>query len=256
MGDIKVGVQLYTLRDLIRTYEDTNATFQFLKDLGCDVVQISGIGPLTPEEKAELVDKYGFDVCVTHTGFDRMRTDVDAVIDEHKMIHCDCLGVGSMPGEFRNDLDGVRKFVEEANRVGARMKERGCRFAYHNHAFEYEKIDGDRTIMDILLEETDPETFFFVPDIAWMHIAGMDPVECLTRMKGRVKVAHFKDYKITDDERSFTELGNGLMDLEGIWQACVDLGIPYVVYEQDSGFDDPKVSTEISFNYLKKLAGK
>lgn len=256
MGDIKVGVQIYTLRDLLRTYDDTNATFQFLKDLGCDVIQISGIGPLTPEEKAELVAKYGFDVCVTHTGFDRMKTDLDAVIDEHEMIHCDYLGIGSMPGEFRDDLDGVRNFAKLANEVGARMRERGCRFAYHNHEFEYRKIDGDKTIMDILLEETDAENFWFVPDIAWMHIAGIDPVEGLTKMKGRVKVAHFKDYKKTEDGRSFTELGNGVMDLERVYKACVDLDIPYIVYEQDNGFEDPKVSTEISFNYLKKLAGK
>lgn len=256
MSNIKLGVQLYTLRDHIQTYENTDETFAFVKALGCDVIQISGIGPLTPQEKAELVKKYDFDVCVTHTGFDRMVTDLEAVIDEHEMINCDCLGIGGMPAEARGSLEGLRDFVEKANKVGRRMRERGCRFAYHNHAFEYEKVDGDKTMMDILIEETDPEAFWFVPDVAWMHIAGVDPVEEFRRMKGRVKVAHFKDYKTIDDGHVFTEIGNGIMDFRSLYDVCVETGVSYIVYEQDNGFEDSKKATEISFRNLIALASE
>ena len=57
----KIGIQLYTLRDYIKTYEDTEKTFEFVKSLGTNVIQISGIGPIEPEKVAFLVDKYGMD---------------------------------------------------------------------------------------------------------------------------------------------------------------------------------------------------
>ena len=58
--------------------------------------------------------------------------------------------------------------------------------------------DGDKTIMDILLEETDPEYFNFIPDVYWIQVGGENPAEFLKRLKGRVKVCHFKDGEISD----------------------------------------------------------
>ena len=56
MSEIKIGVQLYTLRDHIQNYEDTDKTLAYLKnELGVDVVQISAIGDFEAEKQAELV---------------------------------------------------------------------------------------------------------------------------------------------------------------------------------------------------------
>lgn len=251
------GIQLYTCRDKIRTYEDCDKTFEYLSSIGVKTVQISGIGPIPQPRVAELVEKYGFDVCVTHTGFDRMKTDIQAVIDDHKLINCDCLGIGSMPEEYRKSLADVRRFIADTAVIGKAMLERGCHFAYHNHSFEYEKIDGDRTIMDVLLEETDPELFWFIPDVAWIDIGGDNPCEALRRMQGRCKVVHFKDYKEKLEKgQTFCELGEGRVDLRACYSECKRLGIPYIVFEQDTGWinDDPLESCRISFEYMNKIA--
>ena len=66
VSEIKIGVQLFTLRDYIKNYEDTDNTLAYLKnDIGVDVVQISAIGDFPAEQHAELVKKYDLDVCVT-----------------------------------------------------------------------------------------------------------------------------------------------------------------------------------------------
>ncbi|HQH64431.1 MAG TPA: sugar phosphate isomerase/epimerase, partial [Clostridiales bacterium] len=101
----KVGVQLYTLREYMQNYEDTEKLFFFLQNLGVNVIQISGIGPIEPEKVAFLVDKYGMDVCVTHKPFERMVNDLDRLIEEHKMMRCDCLGIGGMPKEARANAE-------------------------------------------------------------------------------------------------------------------------------------------------------
>ena len=249
----KVGVQLYTVRDYMQNYEDTEKLFIFLKDLGVSVIQISGIGPIEPEKVAFLVDKYGMGVCVTHKGFDRMQNDLDNLIKEHKMMHCDTIGIGGMPGESRKSAEGVREFIKQANEVGRKMKEQGIQFAYHNHAFEFEKFDG-KTIMDMLIEETDPEAFSFIPDVYWIQVGGENSAEFLKRLKGRVKVCHFKDGEIAGSCPMITELGVGEVDLDACFKTCMELEIPYIVYEQDNNFDDDALkSTEISFKCLQKL---
>jgi sugar phosphate isomerase/epimerase len=250
----KIGIQLYTLRDYIKTYEDTEKTFEFVKGLGTNVIQISGIGPIEPEKVAHLVDKYGMDVCVTHKGFDRMQNDLDNLIEEHKMMHCDCLGIGGMPKEARESAGGLRAFIKEANEIGRKMKAAGVKFAYHNHAFEFQPIDGEKTIMDLLIEEGDPEYFNFIPDVYWIQVGGQNPAEYLKRLKGRVKVCHFKDGEIAGSCPMITELGVGEVDLDACFKACMELDIPYIVYEQDNNFDDdPLKSTEISYRCLEKL---
>lgn len=51
MSDIKLGAQLYTLRDYIKNYEDAEKTFAYLDSIGINTVQISGIGPIEPEKR-------------------------------------------------------------------------------------------------------------------------------------------------------------------------------------------------------------
>ena len=70
MSDIKLGAQLYTLRDYIQNYEDAEKTFAYLDSIGINTIQISAIGPIEPEKIAYLVDKYSMDVCVTHIDTD------------------------------------------------------------------------------------------------------------------------------------------------------------------------------------------
>lgn len=249
----KIGVQLYTVREHMQNYEDTEKLFSFLQNLGVNVIQISGIGPIEPEKVAHLVEKYGMDVCITHKGFDRMQNDLDNLIAEHKMIHCDSIGIGGMPGESRKSAEGVRAFIKEANEIGRKMKAQGIQFAYHNHAFEFETFEG-KSIMDMLIEETDPEAFFFIPDMYWMQVGGVNPAEYLKRLKGRVKVCHFKDGIAQGDCPMITELGAGEVDLDACFKTCMELDIPYIVYEQDNNFDEDALkSTEISYKCLQKL---
>lgn len=260
MTEVKLGIQLYTLRESIQTAADFDKTLSELSREGVSVIQISAIGPVPQNEVKEIVEKYGMDVCVTHTSFDRMRQCTQKVIDEHKMINCDCIGLGSMPDEYRKDLASVRFFIEQAHQVGRICYENGCRFAYHNHDFEFKTILEDgRTIMQVLLEETDPDYFGFIPDTAWIQIGGEDPVQFLEKLKGRVKVCHFKDYVKADNEQGFkfTELGKGEVDILACYRKLKQLGIGYAVYEHDSDWQiSPMQSCKDSYKYMIGLKQK
>ncbi len=260
MSDVKMGIQLYTLRDYIQTAEEYDKTLAELEESGVDTIQISGIGPIPYEEIKQITEKHKMHVCVTHTNFDRMKAETDEVIREHKLINCDMLGIGSMPVEARHDLSSLREFIAQAHALGKKFKEHGMRFAYHNHDFEFKTVLEDgRTIMDVLLDETDPELFWFIPDVAWIQIGGKDPVEFLDKLNGRVKVCHFKDYYKADVERGFkfTELGKGEVDIKACLKKLREMQVPFAVYEHDIDWSiNAMESCKESYKYMLKINEK
>ena len=251
-----MGIQLYTLRDHIQTAEDFDKTLARLERMGVTDVQISAIGEFPAYLQAAVLKEHDMKVCVTHKSFDRMLNDLDAMIEEHKIIGCDAMGVGSAPGEARGSAAAVADFIEKAQEIGRRLKKAGMTFNYHNHDFEFKTLDNGRTMMDMLIEDSDPELLHFIPDVMWIQYAGADPVKVLERMKGRVKVAHFKDYILDENGgRKFVSLGKGLVDLDACYEAACRLEIPYIMYEQDSDWTDGDAfrSVEESWAWMRSV---
>lgn len=255
MNKPKLGIQLYTLRDFCQNADDFDSTLAFLASMGVSDVQISAIGPIEPAIQKEILDKHSISVCVTHKPFDRFINDTNNLIDEHKVIECDALGLGGAPDEARYTKEAVDTFINKINAFLPLLKANGMTFNYHNHDFEFRKLDNGETMIDYLIENTDPELFHFIPDVAWIHFAGADPVEYLKKMKNRVKVCHFKDYNLIEGERKFCTLGEGRVDLKACYDACKELGIPYIMYEQDIDWvdNDAKKATELSWNFMQTL---
>ncbi len=251
-----LGIQLYTLRDFCQNAEDFDGILSYLADMGVRDVQISAIGPIEAEIQKEILNRYNMNVCVTHKPFDRFVNDTDKLIDEHKIIDCYALGLGGASDEHRGTKENVDAFIAKVNVFGKKLRANGMTFNYHNHDFEFKALSNGERMIDYLIENTDPELFHFIPDVAWIHYAGADPVEYLKKMKGRVTVCHFKDYVIVDGERKFCTLGEGKVDLKACYDACCELEIPYIMYEQDIDWvdGDAKKATRLSWEYMQTLA--
>ncbi len=252
------GVQLFTLRDYIQTAEDFDNTLARLEKMGVTDVQISGIGrDVSPAEQKEALERHGMKVCVTHQSYDRILNDLPALIELHHTIDCDALGLGCGPGEARGTEEKVRGFLARLEKAAKELKKSGIGFHYHNHDFEFKKLENsDKTMMDILLEESDPELIHLIPDLAWIHFAGGDPAAFLRENASLVKVVHFKDYfSEKDGHPLFVSLGEGVVPLEECFGVCRELEIPYIVYEQDDNWSkgDPFVSTEESLRFFEKM---
>jgi sugar phosphate isomerase/epimerase len=250
--DIKLGVQLFTLRDKCQNAQDFETTLNFLDSIGCNVIQISAIGDIHPEIVAELVDRYKMEVCVTHKPYDRMKNDLEALIHEHDLINCKNIGIGAMPGNVHESAEGVTGFIVKCNEIAAKMQARGKQLCYHNHALEFEVYDGKRTF-ERLIDEA--PLIHFIPDTYWMQVGGVTPADYLRKLKGRVEVCHFKDMKIVNNQQRFAECGTGNIDFDACYQACKDIGVQYIVIEQDNCYDlDPYKSVEIGFAGLNRIA--
>lgn len=254
MNKLIYAAQLFTVSRQMQTVEGIEEGLKRIAKMGYTSVQISGIGKIDPQRLKDICDENNLSICVTHSPYDRLINDLDNLIKEHKIYGCSLMGLGAMPGEFAFSEDGYYKFAELANEIGSRLKDHGMKFAYHNHNFEFRRFN-DKTGMDILIENTDPDCVEFILDTYWVQAGGCNPVDYIYKIKGRMNVCHFKDMNIDGFKQVFAEVGKGNLDFPQIIKACVDTGVRYAAVEQDDCYGtDPYECLETSLNYLNGLS--
>ncbi len=251
---MKFGVTLFNFHREIKTLEDLDKVLAFLKDLGVNTVQVSGIGHLAYKDVAVYCKKYDLEVCLTHNAPERVLNDTDALIEEHKILGCKNIGIGYIGEDYRG-TEGYKRFIEEFSVPAQKILDAGMKFNYHNHAFEFEKYDG-RLGMDIMIEDSEKDLLNFVIDTHWVQTGGCNPAKYIEKVAGRMSVCHFKDFKIVDNERKFAEIGTGNLDLDECYRLCVKTGVEYIIIEQDSTDIDIFESTKISVNNLKEIMAR
>ncbi|MEE1014298.1 MAG: sugar phosphate isomerase/epimerase [Clostridia bacterium] len=250
--DKRIGAQGYTIRDFIKTAEDLEASLKKLKDIGYQTIQLSGLGPIDPQAVRNLLKKYDIEPICTHRAPDEYLNRLEETIALHQTIGCRIAGLGSMPGDYAKTSEGIRQFIKDFTPVYEAFKKEDMTFAYHNHAFEFLKVEG-RFLMDILIEESD---FDFIVDCYWLAYAGIDPARFIRKMGSRAKVVHFKDLKCAFDgtfkcQPAITEVMEGNLDWDSIIEACEEAGVEAAMVEQDICPGDPFDSLRISYNNLK-----
>ncbi|PZD93770.1 sugar phosphate isomerase/epimerase [Paenibacillus sambharensis] len=252
----QLAVQLYTLRKFTQTAESLDETLAKVAAMGYKAVQVSAIGPIEPKQVKASADRHGLRICATHVGYNRLKEDLERVIDEHKLWDCRYVGLGMMPGEFRETPGGYDLFAAECSAIAERIRDAGLQFVYHNHRFEFERTgEGARvTGMERLMEQTAADAFHFELDTYWAQAGGADPAAWIRKLDGRMKVVHLKDMEVVDDQAVYAEVGHGNMNWDAILAACRETGMEWYIVEQDECRRDPFESLAMSYEYLAERA--
>lgn len=247
--DRQIGAQYYTLREYAKTVEDFEKTCKKVAEIGYKIVQISGT-PLAAADMKPILDKYGLKVVVTHRGYDDFRDHIEEIIDYNKTLGCEICGIGAMPGVYRESSENLSEFIEGINKAGEILRREGLYLGYHNHAFEFAKLDG-KFIMDRLVEETNPENVKFIVDTYWLQVGGMNPESFIRKLGERAMAIHFKDLKANaDNTTEMAEVGEGNLNWDGIIEACDEAGAKWALVEQDTCKRCPFESLKMSYDYL------
>jgi sugar phosphate isomerase/epimerase len=248
----QLAAQLYTIRQFTQTTADFAASMKKIRQIGYTAVQISAIGPIPNAEVKAILEEENLAVCITHIGFDKLQKEIEAVIQQHRLWNCPNVAVGSMPGEYRSNEAGFRRFAHEAQAIGNRLHEAGLTFSYHNHSFEFVRF-GKRTGLQLLYDETDPRYFKAELDTYWIQHGGGDPAAWIRKMKDRMPVVHLKDMLIQDGNQVMAEIGEGNLNWPAILEACREAGVEWYAVEQDICQRDPFESLKISYENLRDM---
>lgn len=250
MYRLPVGLQLYTVRDEVAT--DFAQALRRVADIGYRVVELAGFHGKTAPEVKSLLDDNELSVAGSHVGLDRLESDLDAVITENHTVGNHYVVCPSLPQKRREDLAGYRGIAASFNKIGAALKSADLQLAYHNHAFEFDKLGGEVYAYDVLMGETDPSLVQIEMDTFWVQKGGEEPAAYLRKYAGRVPLIHLKDMTPAPEE-TFAEVGEGTMDIAALFQAAEIAGGKYYIVEQDKCQRPAMESALISYNNLAKM---
>lgn len=245
---VPIALQLYTVRD--QTALDFAGTVRRVAQLGYAGVELAGDGGLTAAQMAALLEETGLRLAGNHVPLERMSSSLDEVIAYNQAIGAHYVGVPFLGQEHRSVV-GFRAAAKALNRAGAALQEAGMALYYHNHAFEFEPLDGT-TGMEILLSETDPDLVGFECDVYWVQYAGRDPATFIKENAGRFPLVHLKDMVGEGQDRTFAEVGEGRVDFEAVFAASEAQGVAWYIVEQDVCRRPSLESARISLENLKR----
>jgi len=243
----KIGLQLYTVRDQMKL--DFESTIARVAQAGYQEVEFAGYFNRSPADVRAILDHNGLSAPSTHVSFtndDQWKTALDTA----KAIGHEYIVMPWIPAERRKTLDDWKNFAQVFNHAGQAAHAAGIQFAYHNHDFEFPKMDG-QVPYDLLLQSTDPQLVKLEIDLYWITKAGQDPLDYFARWPGRVPLVHVKD-SAGAPEHKMADVGQGKIDWKRIFAKRDQAGIKHFFVEHDQP-PQPFQDIAASYSYLKGL---
>ncbi|WP_242923222.1 sugar phosphate isomerase/epimerase family protein [Pontibacter liquoris] len=265
---LAVGLQLYTVRELMD--QDVRGTLQKIATIGYKNLE-SAAGKsghyygMKPREFAAMAEDMGMKLRSSHVlpgnqlpqeaplppEFLTLNNGLQQLVDMAAESGQDYLTCAFMFPSERKSIDQYKRAIELFNRAGEACKKAGLKFAYHNHDFEFETLEGQHPY-DLILAETDKDLVGMELDLYWATKSGNDPVALFEQHPGRFPMWHVKDMDNTD-KKFFTEVGNGTIDFKRIFDKADVAGMKYYFVEQDQTPGNPLISITTSYNNLVKV---
>jgi sugar phosphate isomerase/epimerase len=259
-----VGIQLYTVRDLLQ--QDYDGTLAKLAEIGYREVESgSSTDKASPKETRAAFDRHGLTSPSSHVDWKSLGADWPRVIDDNKIVGRKYLVNPWVDEAVRNQPDGWKRAAEALNRAGETSKKAGVQFAYHNHWVELIPDANGKLPYDILLENLDPNLVKMEMDIGWITVGRQDPVKYFEKYPGRFPMVHVKDVHEVPDPESLrvsrfeganmtilADVGTGVINWKRIFAHSQQAGIKYYFVEHDNP-KDPIETARVSYDYLEKL---
>lgn len=270
MKDFPVAIQLFSLREEVS--KDFYGTLKKVKEMGYDGVEFAGLAGKNADEVKAWCDELGLTPISAHIPFESMLNDT-TVLDTYAKIGCKFAVIPYALEKHRPGGENFDEFLEGVKLLAVKAHSLGMTLAYHNHNFEFEKLDG-KYKLDILYELL-PKNFLETQlDTCWVNVGGENPVDYINKYSDRANILHLKDFvggktenmfeligiegekkKAEPQKFEFRPVGHGVQNFPAILEAAKEVGVKWVVVEQDNPCLDltPLECAKMSIEYLNSL---
>ena len=222
---LPIGFQVYPLREALA--KDFPGTLRQMAELGYRTVEMcsppgyvsSGFGPLAKLSASEIrrtIEGAGLHCESCHYSFQELKEHLDeriAFARELGLKQMIASGFWLKPDATMTDW---MRSAEELNRMGERTKQAGIQLGFHNHHFEFKKLDGV-LIYDALMGKLDPELIKMQFQVAVISL-GYEAATFFKKYPGRFISLHLSDWSSLTKKAA--PIGQGAIDWKQLFDAA------------------------------------
>jgi sugar phosphate isomerase/epimerase len=247
-----LGLQLYSVRDDM--WKDPAGTLKALAEMGYKYVEHAGYAErqfykIPVKEFKKLLDGLGLKMPSGHTTMDKKHWDEAKkdFTDTWKWTVEDAAEMGQqlvispwLEESMRKSADDLKRYMETFNKCGELCRKSGMKFGYHNHDFEFSVKLGDKTIYEIILDNTDPSLVTQQLDTGNLFHTGARAEDWIKKYPGRFISMHVKDEIKTEKGEQGSQyescvLGKGLVNIKEVIELGIKTGgTKHLIIEQES----------------------
>lgn len=242
----KLGVQMYSLRAEAEKFGLAYA-LKAVADMGYMVAQPAGFFDYAgrPRELKALLNDLNLELapCSMPIKLDSIQETIDLAGE---------LGLNQIiagfygPKNFET-LDAIKATADEVNAVIEKLKPAGIDLVQHNHAWEFEQLDG-RLKYDIYFELC-PEVKVEL-DAYWSQNYGANnAADMMRHLYDRTVLIHMKDGTGRREGSHIRPLGEGCLNIREILEAAPE-NIDNVIVELDTSPYNQIIALQKSYDYM------
>jgi len=251
----RVALQTFTIRKYLKNAPAIDAALERLHSIGISALAYIKWKPEEVDAVVSVSKRLGVETLASQITYSHLDKKRDWVLKSHEQLGCEYACVSVLPtSAIKGGRDGMLKFAEELEALGAYYRERGVALCFHHHDFELRRL-GDMAGLDLLVANTSAKNIGFMLDTYWLTRGGRSAPASIREYGARVKGIHLRDFglkwRFMDLVPDDVELGAGNLDIAEIVEACREVGVPYMAIEQSCS--DPFASIEQSVNHLRAL---
>ncbi|GJG85763.1 xylose isomerase [Gemmatimonadetes bacterium T265] len=259
-GDFRapLGVQLWSYR--AQAQADLPAALATVRRAGFTHVETAGLYGMSAPQFAQTLRAAGLHATSMHVSYDALKQHPESVIADAKGLGARYVGIAWYPHDSAGFTEAnARQAVQDFNAFGRTLKAAGLTFFYHNHGYE-PVPHGDGTLLDLLIQQTDPALVAFEMDVLWTWLPNQDPVGLIRKYPGRFKLMHIKDMQpgvargslaggLPADQQAV--IGRGQVDWPALLKVAQQDGMAEYYVEDET--PDPVRNAPQSVAYLTTL---
>jgi sugar phosphate isomerase/epimerase len=240
----EIAFQMYSVRDLIgnpnKYAQNHESTLKALAKMGYTAIEAANydngkLYGVTPEQFKADIEAAGMEVLSSHVGHNLNNEELKSGnFDEALKWWAQCIDTHKRAGmkyivnpgvNFPKTLAEADVICKYLNKVGEMVNAAGMKFGYHNHSYEFNKVEG-QVWYDYMIKHTDADKVFYEMDVYWAVRGQVSPVEYFKKYPNRFTLLHIKDHK------EFGE--SGMVGFDAIFNNADKAGLKHLVVELEA----------------------
>lgn len=224
------GIQLFTIRESFQA--DPLAALQALAAAGYAEVEFGGGGfyERDPAELRAILDQTGLVAPAMHVSIEALTEEFNRVVTMAKGVGARYVVLPAVPQSMRVSVEQWQNVAAICTEAATKLADLGLGFAYHNHAFEFDRLTDKTTGYDVLTGETSPDLVKLELDFYWALTGKQDPLALIEQHAGRIVTCHVKDML---PDGTMTLPGEGVVDFQSYFLNARKAGLEHFFVEHD-----------------------